>query len=276
MIHAVFPAVLTSGVCDCHFHVFDPAYPLAANATSAAPERATLADYRKVQAQLGLTRAVLVQSTAYGFDNRCMLAALAELGDRGRGVVTIAPTIDDVTLAQLHAAGVRGIRFMMLNQPLLSRDALEPLAARIAALGWHINLQMDGADFLHRLEQLVNLPVPLVIDHNGKFLSPPGVDAPEFRALRSLLDKGRCWIKLSAPYETSRTGAPDYADVSLLARTLAQAYPERCLWASNWPHVGRANRPADADMLTLLNTWAPDADTARRILVDNPQELYGF
>ncbi len=88
-----------------------------------------------------------------------------------------------------------------------------------------------------------SLPVPLVIDHNGKFLSPPGVDAPQFRALCSLMDTGRCWIKLSAPYETSRTGAPDYADVSLLARTLAQAYPQRCLWASNWPHVGRASPP---------------------------------
>ncbi len=264
------------GVCDCHFHVFDPEYPLAATATSAAPQRATLSDYRKVQAKLGLSRAVLVQSTAYGFDNRCMLAALTELGDSGRGVVTIAPSIDDATLAQMHAAGVRGIRFMMLNQPLLSWEALEPLAARIAPLGWHINLQMDGREFPHRLEQLANLPVPLVIDHNGKFLSPPRVDAPEFQALRSLLDKGRCWIKLSAPYETSRTGAPDYADVSLLARTLAQAYPERCLWASNWPHVGRANPPADADMLTLLQTWAPHADTVRRILVDNPQKLYGF
>lgn len=278
VIHnAVSSAVLPPGACDCHFHVFDPAYPLAASATAPAPKDATLVDYRsQVQAQLGLTRAVLVQSTGYGFDNRCMLAALAELGDGGRGVVTLAPTVDDAMLAQLHAAGVRGVRFMMLNHPVLSWDALEPMAARIAPLGWHVNLQMDGADFPQRLPQLSRLPVPLVIDHNGKFLSPPGVDAPEFRALRSLLDTGRCWIKLSAPYETSRTGAPDYADVSLLARTLAQTYPQRCLWATNWPHVGRANPPKDADMLSLLRAWAPDSETFRQILVDNPQQLYGF
>lgn len=270
------PIGLPPGACDCHFHVFDPAYPLASTASAAVPQRATLADYRMVQAELGLARAVLVQSNAYGFDNRCMLAALAELGTDGRGVVTIPPSVDDATLAQLHAAGVRGVRFMMLNQPLLSWDALLPMAVRIAPLGWHINLQMDGADFPHRLQQLANLPVPLVIDHNGKFLSPPGVEAPEFRALCSLMDTGRSWVKLSAPYETSRTGAPDYADVSLLARTLAHAYPQRCLWASNWPHVGRANPPRDADMLGLLRAWAPDADALRRILVDNPQQLYGF
>ncbi len=273
---AAFPAGLPPGACDCHFHVFDPAYPLAATATAAAPQRAMLADYRKVQAELGLTRAVLVQSTAYGFDNRCMLAALAEVGSNGRGVVTLAPTVDATTPTQLHAAGARGARFMMLNQPLLSWDALEPLAARIAPLGWHINLQMDGADFPHRLQQLAKLPVPLVIDHNGKFPSPPPVDAPDFRALRSLVETGRCWVKLCAPYETSRAGAPDYADVSLLAHTLAQAYPQRCLWASNWPHVGRTNPPKDADILRLLRRWAPDAETFRRILVDNPQQLYGF
>jgi len=204
---AASAAALPPGACDCHFHVFDPAYPLAASASVAAPERAKLSDYRKVQAELGLTRGVLVQSSTYGFDNRCMLAALAELGASSRGVVTVAPSVDDATLAQLHAAGVRGVRFMMLNQPVLPWDALLPMAARIAPLGWHVNLQIDGADFPHRLQQLANLPIPLVIDHNGKFLSPPGVDAPEFRALRSLMDTGRCWVKLSAPYETSRSGA---------------------------------------------------------------------
>jgi D-galactarolactone isomerase len=277
MTHARAASVtVPPGAWDCHFHVFDPAYSLAATASAPAPQHATLADYRKVQAELGLTRTVLVQSTAYGFDNRCMLSALAELGPQGRGVVTLAPDVDDVTLAQLHASGVRGVRFMMLNQPVLSWDALAPMAERIAPLGWHVNLQMDGADFPQRLPQLAKLPVPLVIDHNGKFLMPPAIDAPEFRALRSLLDGGRCWVKLSAPYETSRTGAPDYADVSLLARTLAQAYPQRCVWASNWPHVGRATPPRNAELLRLLHDWAPDADAVRRILVDNPQQLYGL
>jgi len=270
--------VLAADACDCHMHVFDPAWPLAAGATMQAPPASTLQDYRVVQSALGLSRVVVVQSGAYGFDNRCMLTALATLGDTARGVVTIEPTLDDSRLAQLHAAGVRGVRFMMLNRPLLSWDALEPMAERIAHLGWHINLQLDGAEFPRLQQRLARLSVPLVIDHNGKFMSPPGVDAPEFRALRVLMDSGRCWIKLSAPYETSSTGAPDYADVSVLASTLARAYPQRCLWASNWPHVGRATPPRDADLLALLlRVWVPDDEgSLRRILVDNPCQLYGF
>lgn len=206
-----------AGACDCHMHVFDPAWPLAAGATVQPPPASTLHDYQAVQKALGLTRTVVVQSTGYGFDNRCMLAALAELGDNARGVATIEPTLDDASLARLHAAGVRGVRFMMLNQPLLPWDALEPMAQRIAPLGWHINLQLDGGELGRFQHRLARLPVPLVIDHNGKFLSPPSVDAPAFRALCALMDTGRCWVKLSAPYETSRSGAPDYADVSVLA-----------------------------------------------------------
>lgn len=270
------PVAPDVGACDCHMHVFDPAWPLAAGATVQPPPASTLQHYQAVQSALGLTRAVIVQSSAYGFDNRCMLAALAKLGDNARGIATIEPTLDDASLKRLHVAGVRGVRFMMLNQPLLSWDALEPMAERIAPLGWHINLQLDGGEFGRLQHRLARLPVPLVIDHNGKFLSPPSVDAPPFRALRALMDTGRCWVKLSAPYETSRTGAPDYADVSVLAGTLARSYPQRCLWASNWPHVGRSIAPRDPDLLDLLRVWASDEATVRRILVDNPQQLYGF
>ena len=268
---------LPVGACDCHMHVFDPAYPFAATATVKPRVLSTLPDYQQVQQALGLTRAVVVQSTAYGLDNRCLLDALRVLGDNARGVATLDASVDDDTLTQMHAAGVRGLRFMMLgDSPLVPWDAMEPLAARIAPLGWHINLQMDGAGFPQQLSRMARLGVPLVIDHNGKFLAPPSVTAPEFLALRSLMDTGRCWVKLSAPYETSRDGAPDYADVSRLASALALAYPERCLWASNWPHMGRETPPNEADLLSLLRRWVADEASVRRILVDNPKQLYGF
>lgn len=96
------------------------------------------------------------------------------------------------------------------------------------------------------------------------------------RALLRLLDRGHCWIKLSAPYETSRTGAPHYDDVSALARRFAQEHPERCLWASNWPHLNQALPPDDAALLALLHDWAPNAHSVQTILVDNPQTLYDF
>ncbi|MHB1199577.1 MAG: amidohydrolase family protein [Polaromonas sp.] len=263
------------GACDCHIHIFEPAYPLTATATFTPPP-APLDDYRKVQQALGLTRAVVVQPTGYEFDNRCTLAALAALGPNGRGVAVVDASASDETLAQLHAAGIRGVRFMMLAGGVLPWDMLEPVAARIAPLGWHIDLQIDGAEFPVHEARLARLPVPLVIDHNGKFLNPPATTAPEFRSLFALLDRGRCWVKLSAPYETSRDGPPAYEDVSALAAALAAGHPERCLWASNWPHPNRVPRPKDADLLELLRDWAPDTSTYRRILVDNPKQLYGF
>jgi len=267
---------LPAGACDCHIHVYDPAYPLAATATFTPPP-ASVADYRsKVQQPLGLSRAVVVQPTGYGFDNRCTLAALAQLGSGARGVAVLDASASEEALTQLHAAGIRGVRFMMLPGGVLPWEQLEPVAARIAPLGWHINLQIDGAGFPLHLDRLARLPVPLVVDHNGKFLEPIPPWAPEFRALRALLDRGRCWVKLSAPYETSRVGPPSYSDVGALASALARGHPERCLWASNWPHPNRAPPPRDRDLLDLLRNWAPDTAAFHRILVDNPQQLYGF
>ena len=115
-----------------------------------------------------------------------------------------------------------------------------------------------------------------MIDHNGKFLKPVAPDHPAMQSLLRLLDTGRCWIKLSAPYETSQTGAPDYADVSALARTFAREFPERCLWASNYPHPGRNPQPSNRALLDLLPAWAPSAEVRARILVDNPAALYRF
>ena len=68
-------------------------------------------------------------------------------------------------------------------------------------------------------------------------------DHAAFRCLLRLVDTGRCWIKLSAPYETSKTGAPKYEDVGRLAKALVKHAPERMVWASNWPHPS-ARKPA--------------------------------
>jgi D-galactarolactone isomerase len=91
-----------------------------------------------------------------------------------------------------------------------------------------------------------------------------------------LLDTGRVWVKLSAPYHADRDGPPHYRDVQDLARRLVAHAPERCLWGSNWPHPGRTPRPDNATLLALLAAWAPDPTAMRKILVDNPALLYGF
>lgn len=261
---------LPTAACDCHVHIYDDRFALAASATF-KPPAATVAQYRAMQRALGLERAVLIQPTGYGLDNACLVDALAQLGDSARGVAVVAADVSDAELARLHRAGVRGVRFMMIPGAggLLPWEALPALASRIAALGWTINLQLDGRDLPQHRDLIDRLPGKVSIDHTGKFLVPVSPRDPAFRALQRVLDRPQRWVKLSAPYETSRSGPPDYDDVSALARALVASHPQCCLWASNWPHPNRHPVPDDAAMLALLQQWVPDARVRDRILADN-------
>ena len=243
-----------------------------------SPALGALSSYRRVQAALGLERVVLVQPTGYGFDNRCMLEALTQLGASARGIAVVPSDASDAKLQRLHDSGVRGVRFMMIPGAggLLPWNALEGMAARIAPLGWCITLQLDERDLPQHLAMLKRLPGKLVIDHIGKFLEPVPVEAPAFKALLALLDRPQRWVKLAAPYETSKLGPPHYADVALLAKALLRARPDRCVWASNWPHPNRNPVPRDADLLALLGDWTADEALRERVLVANPAEAFWF
>jgi D-galactarolactone isomerase len=265
------------GACDTHIHVYDARYPLAPTATGPAPE-AGAAGYQAVQQRLGLTRAVIVQPTAYGFDNRCTLEGIAALSlDRTRGVAVVGEAVSDAELRALTEGGIRGVRFQMLpGGAIPSWEPLDRIAARVQEIGWHVQLQLDGRTLPERVAQIRSWPGRLVIDHVGKFLEPVPLDHPGFRCLAELVETGRVWVKLSAPYEVSKRPAPLYEDVGRIARELVRIAPERMLWASNWPHPSVKDKPSDAALLDLLLDWAPDEATRQRILVDNPAELYGF
>jgi D-galactarolactone isomerase len=149
------------------------------------------------------------------------------------------------------------------------------MAPRIARFGWNINLQLRGEELAEREALLAGLACDVVIDHIGRFTAPFDGDTPGVRALYRLLDSGRCWVKLSAPYHGSKSGPPHYADNGVLARELVRRWPERLLFATNWPHPSvKGEPPDDLELMRLLWEWAPDAVTRRRILVDNPAALY--
>jgi D-galactarolactone isomerase len=271
-------AFVPAGACDCHIHVYGPrgAYPLAPTSPF-DPPLATPEDYRKVMRELGIERVVLVQPAGYGIDNRCMVDALGTLGPIARGVATVTLQTSDAEFERLTNAGVRGARVLLFPGGLVAADEIPALAVRIRPFGWHVQLQLDGRTLPEHEGMLAALPLPLVIDHNGKFVEPVTADHPAFRTLLRLLWSGRCWVKASSPYETSKSGAPDYADVGALARALIEAAPTRVVWASNWPHGAvKGPKPDTHGLLRLLEQWAPDARTRARILVDNPAELYGF
>jgi D-galactarolactone isomerase len=259
-------------------HIYDSRYPAASSAVI-RPGDALVADYRRFQASLGLDRVVVVQPTTYGLDNRCQLEAvteLAELGDDARAIVVVDADTSVDELRRLDESGARGARFHMLPGGAVGWDDLPIVASRIAELGWHVQLQLDGRELPHRLDMLLGLPTELVVDHVGRFMPPVPLAHDAFRALLALLDTGRTWVKLSAPYESTLEGAPTFPAVSRLATALVAAHPERMLWASNWPHPGQREPLADRDLLALTLDWLPDPSVRHRVLVSNPAELYRF
>ena len=242
----------SNGVCDTHVHFYDRRHPSAPTASLHPPD-ASPQDYCSLRSQLGIERVVIVQPTTYGLDNRCQMEAAAGFGDAARIVVVIDDTIDDHELRRLTDLGVRGARFHMLPGGAVPWKILPTVADRIAPFGWHVQIQLNGRELVDRVDELSRLPVDIVIDHVGRFMSLVATSHPSFHSLLRLVESGRAWVKLSAPYESSETGPPDFVDLQPLIDALVTLAPERLLWATNWPHPGRSDPPTPADLARLLD-----------------------
>ncbi len=270
---------LPPGATDCHMHIYGDIarYPVNAASPFKPVAGGTLDNYLMLMGVLGLQRAVVVQPSAYGTDNRCTLDAMARIGKNARGVAVIDEQVTDAEIERLTKLGIRGLRYFMLSGGVLSWESLPRLAARVAEHGWHIQMQMDGRVLHEKEDVLAGLPGRLVIDHNGKFLEPVAPEHPGVAAMRRLLESGRTYVKTSGVYETSKEGPPAYGDVARLARALIRDYPDRCLWATNWPHPSKPNDlPDDSQLADLFTEWCGSDAVRKRILVDNPAEVYGF
>jgi predicted TIM-barrel fold metal-dependent hydrolase len=266
-----------AGAVDCHMHVFGPAarYPWSP-ARGYTPADALLEDYAAVQRRLGLERTVIVQPSVYGTDNRCTRDALVRLGARGRGVAVLPAEVSPAELARLDAEGFRGVRLNLVSPGGVLFAAVELLAEKIAAHGWHLQI-FAGADLLPaHARTLAALPVELVFDHFGPLDPSQGVDQPAMDVLLDLLGRGRAWIKISGVYRVD-DGASPWPAAAPFAALLMQEAPDRLIWGTDWPHPALAGPAPDAaDLLDALWDWCRDEALYRKILVDNPARLYGF
>jgi D-galactarolactone isomerase len=265
---------------DCHIHIYDPAhFPFAPNSKS-APARAAVPQYRMLQNRIGTTRVVIVTPRPYAVDNRATVNAIAQFGvENARGVAVLNPSVTDAELKKLNDGGIRGIRFSLGAEFAVTTPAMiEPLAKRVAPLGWHLQFNMGGDQLVELAEVLRRLPTQMVFDHLANPPLPAGISHPSHQVVRGLLDQGRAWVKLSGAYANSKTGPPSYPEATTIARDFIKAAPERLVWGSDWPHPGLPDdrKPDDALLFDLLAVWAPDEATRNRILVRNPETLYGF
>ncbi|MFF7475956.1 amidohydrolase family protein [Streptomyces sp. NPDC008092] len=270
---------LPPGSCDAHCHVLGPAdvFPYAPERTF-TPTDAPKEQLRALHAHLGLTRAVVVQSSCHGHDHRVLLDALAAGSGRLRGVALIGEATGRAEAEELHRAGVRAFRLNFLPH-LRSRPTnaeIDAVLDRVAGLGWAAQLHVRGED-LPGLAHLVRaLPGRVVIDHMGRVDLGAGRDGPAVRCLRALLDTGAVWVKVSGVDRVSAQGPP-YADAVELAASLVAYAPERVVWGTDYPHVNiTGTAPDDGLLADLLEHIAPDPAHLQRLLVDNPAELFDF
>jgi 2-pyrone-4,6-dicarboxylate lactonase len=267
------------GAVDAHCHVFGPGdeFPYA-------PERKyTPADAGKEQLFalrdfLGFERSVIVQATCHGSDNRALADALRSAGERARGIATVTPSTSDGELADLHDAGVRGVRFNFVRRLAEPKpdQYYQAIVDRIGELGWHVVVYFEASDLEQRWDFFTALPTVVVVDHLGRPDVSRPLDGPQFTRFRTLLrEHENFWSKVGGAERLSVTGPPAYDDTVPFARAIIEEFPERVLWGSDWPHPNmKSHMPDDGTLVDLIPRIAPTATLQQKLLVDNPMSLY--
>jgi D-galactarolactone isomerase len=268
--------------CDCHHHIYDPVNFLYVPHDVRNQPPATVDAYRMLQKRLGLSRNVIIQPSAYGFDNSCTLQALKIMGSNARAVVVIDQGITPKELQFMDELGVRGIRFNFASGgcSLSNAETIKSLSQRVYELGWNVQFWMSAQETVQMESVLRAIPNQIVFDHRGHLTQPEGTSGPAYKVIAGLMEKGKAWVKLSGLYIDTMVSEPTYADTVSVGKAFVDLAPERVVWGTDWPHPSvfskRQPWPDDALMLGLLAKQAPDEHVRKRILVQNPEVLYGF
>jgi len=276
--------IAPADACDSHFHIFGPAekYPYGSDLRYAPPE-APWNSYQELATLLGISRFVLVQPSAYGRDNRCMLDVMQTLDKNScRGVVDIDENITDLEILKINALGVRGVRINVspifpltpgLADKMIPR--IEKLEKRCQEIGWHLDFLLPGWLTAELLPVMRRLTIPFSMAHLGMNLAKDGVDAPGFKALLELINYGNrlAYVKLTGIYRMSKV--PQFIDADPLAKALIACAPDRIIWGSDYPHLSFAEH-SSVELFNLLGRWTSDEHIRKLILADNPARLFGF
>jgi len=290
-----FAHPLPANGCDCHVHVFGPfdRFPLDPRRTY-TPGPASVEQLCALQKRLGLRRVVIVQASPQGDDNACLVDALQRINAAGviqaRGVAVISEQTSDAQLRQMHQAGVRGVRVNLESagehNPEVAVALMRWAGQRVEPYGWHVQTYTTLPVIASMADVLMQLPVPVVIDHFGRASAAKGIAQAGFDKLLGLLASGRVWIKLSAAHRISEQ--PDCQDAKPIVRALINANPKRMLWATDWPHTGAwPGQPRSPDLiekfhpiddlraLQRISEWVSAAEW-QAMLENNPSDLYDF
>lgn len=268
-----------AGAIDTHCHIFGPAaqYPFSPTRPYTPPD-APLPMFRALHEKIGVERAVIVNATLHGLDNRVVTDAIAASDGKYRGIANISGAMSDADLQALDKAGIRGCRFAFLKRLGGVGDigAFKRLVERAAAIGWHADIYLEPGTIREFIPILRALPTTYVIDHMGTIAAGKGLDDPEFKALLDLqASDEKCWVKITG-LERASAGGPPFHDSVPFAKRLIENSPDRVIWGTDWPHPNVKIMPNDGDLVDLVPLYAPDAAIQRKLMVTNAERLFRF
>jgi len=270
---------LPPGACDAHVHVWGPRKRFTfAEGRRYTPSDAPKELLFKLHERLGIQHCVIVQPACHGLDNSVTVDAVSATGGSYKGVALVPPTIADAELKRLAGAGLCGARFHYMEHLGTGPGIEEAIAfsKRLAAVGWHLQIHMDGGRIAELAPALKRSPVPVMIDHIGRIDASLGLEQPAFRALLALMQDKNVWVKVSGTDRATRQGPP-YSDAVPFARKLVEEFGDRVVWGTDWPHPNHAPPVVDDGLLVDIVTAIAPSDAARQaLLVDNPQRFYRF
>ncbi|WP_293452067.1 amidohydrolase family protein [Planktotalea sp.] len=269
---------LPAGAVDAHCHVFGPSpeFPFAPE-RKYTPCNAGKAQLYALRDHLGFSRNVIVQATCHGKDNSAMVDACRSAGDLARGVASVGSDITHEELAEMHEAGVRGVRFNFVKRLVdaTPKEVFIEIAEKIQDFGWSIVVYFEAAD-LEELEPfLKRLPGIIVVDHMGRPDVTKGVEHPDFQRFTLLMaENENIWTKVTCPERLTVAGPP-YEDVVAYYRHIVDLFEDRVLWGTDWPHPNmKSHMPDDGALVDYILRIAPSAEQQHKLLVTNPTRLY--
>ena len=277
------------GTCDCHTHLQYPEkFPFYPGRIY-TPEAALPEEMSRLHRALHIQRVVIVTPGCYGTDNSCTIYGMKARGKDARGIALIDDRTTERDMDALVKEGFKGIRLNLhragTHDPSVATRQFQNAAKRVKSRNWHVQLNTSLSVVAALKNEFAASPVPIVFDHFCKANTELGVNQPGFAELLDLVRSGRAYVKISI------TGAPrkDYTDFTPLAKALIAANPDRILWGTNWPHPNPVTPPGrkpteltplfqvdDGLTFNLLPVWEPNAEVRKKILVDNPAELFEF
>ena len=265
---------------DCHNHVFDPVrFPYGADTPyrPAGQELGTSAQLRNVLAAYGVRHALVVgPNSGYGFDNRCLLDAIAHSAGRWKGIAVVPNDVARTELARLKAAGIVGIAFNPTQLGVAYYAGTAELLTMLRALDMFVQVQVEG-DLLVPLAPLLRKSgARILIDHCGRPTVEAGLEQPGFAALLGLAQTRRAYVKLSGYSKFSRDAYP-FMDAWPYVRALIDAFTlDACMWASDWPFLRAPDRQDYGPLVKLVEMLLPDARDRRKLFWDTPKAVFGY